>query len=266
LWRDAVTVILSGNHTAIGRIDQLDNALATSDRARPRSWVPPAVPWPHSWEPVSMATRTGQYGVAYCQQRGIAEHVWTEMKLGVCGEGRQRMRLVFPAFDNAGRLLFYQGRAMWDSRARPMDRYIKTLGRKILDDNEAGSGECLLNLFYVRKLKCERVLVVEGPVDCAHGWPDCVAIWGKKISGMHIELLMRAGVKELDLGLDPEAMKQMMQQAPVLADLFKVRVVTWPQGYDPGALTKEQIDEYRAASVLWGSGDRLDRVAFELPR
>ena len=267
-WKDAMAVILHGNHTAIGRIDQLE-ALVDVHAQRPHNWVPPEVPYPHSFEYVSMATRAGQYGVAYCQKRGILEHVWQDMKLGVCTEGRQKMRLVFPAFDLAGRLVFYQGRAMWEPSARPMDRYIKTLGRKrdVKPDgtsDDAGSGDCLLNLECVHRMQCQRVLVVEGPVDCAHAWPDAVAVFGKKISDRQIELLMRAGVKEIDLGLDPEATQEMMTAAPVLADLFTVRLVQFPAGYDPGMLTKEQIDGYRAQAVQWGTGERLARVNFEL--
>jgi len=262
MWRDALVAILSGSQTAIGRIDQLESFVAEKT-GRPPGWVPSAVAWPDTFEPLSPHTRGGQQGIWYCHKRGITPVAWEGMRLGVCTAGRQTHRLVFPARDHADRLLFYQGRAMWDPQ--PGSHYIKTLGRKIVEpEREAGSGDTLLNLDVVRKFSCQRVLVVEGPVDCAHAYPDAVAIWGKKISGYQVELLMRAGVREIDLGLDGEAIADMQAQAPLLADLFRVRIVRWPPGKDPGDLTKAEIEHYRAQAVQWGTGERLDRVSFSL--
>jgi DNA primase len=194
--------------------------------------------------------------VAYCMQRNIPEYVVAEMKLGVCSRGRFANRLMFPVFDSGGRLIFYQGRAM--SKPRAYERFIKTLSPRSDTTVEAGPADCLLNLQYlIDHAKTERVLLVEGPVDVAHAWPDAVGLFGKRISGRQIELLMRAGVKELDLGLDPDAAADALKVAPMLADLFTLRVVRWPLGSDPGSLTKDAIEDYRAQAVLWGTGDRL---------
>lgn len=258
LWKDAMERLLTGNQTAIGRIDRLEAELGTGQAARPTSWIPPAVQWPETFERVSFATEASRAGVAYCYRRGISMSVADAMHLGVCTRGPQAGRLVFPVLDHAGRLLFYQGRAMFD--AIPGRRYIKTLGRKRENENEAGAGDCLLNLQHVIKSRSTRVLVVEGPVDCAHAWPNAVAVFGKKISSRHVELLMRAGIRELDLGLDLDAESDVLKIAPLLADLFTVRIVRWPEGKDPGALSVGEIEACRERAPVWGSGDRLSRL------
>lgn len=259
-WKDAMERLLTGNQTAIGRIDRLESELGTGQVARPTSWIPPAVQWPESFERVSFATEASRAGVAYCYKRGISMSVAEAMHLGVCTRGKQAGRLVFPVLDHAGRLLFYQGRAMFDADAVPGRRYVKTLGRARENENEAGSGDCLLNLQHVVKLRLTRVLVVEGPVDCAHAWPEAVCLFGKKISPRHIELLMRAGIRELDLGLDLDAEADVKRIAPLLADLFTVRTVRWPDGKDPGQLSEAAIADCRARATVWGSGDRLSRL------
>jgi DNA primase len=141
-------------------------------------------------------------------------------------------------------------------------RHIKVLSPRS-QEGFAGPADCLLNLGYVSDrlaLFNRRCLLVEGPVDCAHAWPDAVASWGKKISPQQIELLIRAGVQGLDLCWDSDASAEMMRVSPILADLFDLRIVTLPPGRDPGDLSKEQIEACRADAVHLGSGDRLARL------
>ncbi len=263
LWHEAMAVVMTGEQRTIGRIDRIEFEEQKAP-LRPPSWIPRQLQFPPGWEPVGSQSPAGMLGIAYCQKRGIPEYVVQEMRLGVCTQGRFTKRLIFPCYDNAGRLIFYQGRAMWNPRQN--ERHIKTLSSKVQDPaTDAGAGDCLLNLQYlVAQKQTERLLVVEGPVDAAHAWPDAVCVFGKRISPRQIELLMRAGVRELDLGLDPDAIETVMKQAPGLADIFKLRIVTWPQGTDPGELTKEQIDGYRAQAVEWGTGERLRKLTNNL--
>ena len=275
LWHEAMARVLSGCEAVIGQLDQL-KALEVDSAARPASWVPRVRAYPESYEPVGPQSPAGMMGVQYCLQRGIPVYVAQEMRLGVCSRGRFRGRLMFPVFDSGGRLIFYQGRATWQPHAR--ERHIKTLSpRTDTETGEAGAGDVLLNLAYVAAKDCQRVVVTEGPIDCAHAWPDAVATFGKNISPRQIELLMRAGIRELDLCFDndparrapdgrllPGGSEAMMKAAPVLADLFTVRVVRLPVGKDPGDLTKDEIDQYRDQATVWGSGDRLQSIPYTL--
>jgi hypothetical protein len=263
MWHEAMAVVLTGAQRVIGSIDEIQELVAGGSD-RPPSWIPRERPWPDGFELVGTYSPAGALGARYCVQRGILDYVAHEMRLGACSHGRFRGRLIFPVFDSGGRLVFYQGRATWPPKAR--ERHIKTLSvRTDVEAGEAGAGDVLLNLAYIAtRGDWTRVAVVEGPVDCAHAWPDAVATFGKHISGRQIELLMRAGIREIDLCFDGDAMESMLRAAPMLADLFVVRLVEFPAGKDPGDLTKEQIDYCRGQAPIWGSGSRLQQITYPL--
>lgn len=256
-FRDAIAVVLGGHHRPIGSIERVEPKLG-ADSERPRSWIPQARPLPEAFEPVGGHSSVGITGLRYAHERGIPEYISQAMALGVCSRGRFRNRLVFPVFDNANRLIFYQGRAMWTPK--PYERFIKTLSPRTEDDGQAGSGDCLLNLAYVAREGLDKILVTEGPIDCAHAWPDAVCTFGKNLSGRQIELMMRAGIRAIDLCFDADAVDAMVKAAPLLADLFRVRVIRLPPGQDPGGLTKDEIEAFRAVAVEWGTGQRLEQV------
>jgi DNA primase len=196
--------------------------------------------------------------LAYCAERGIPEYVIEEMRLGVCVEGRFANRLIFPVFDSGGRLIFYQGRAMWKPAAGA--KHIKTLSPRVEHDGQAGAGDVLLNLDFLKAAGAlpRRVAVVEGPIDCAHAWPDAVASFGKHLSSGQIEQLVKAGVREIDLCWDADAIRDALRVSASLADLFAVRVVEFPDGKDPGDLSKAEIEYHRGRAVR--VGNRLERV------
>jgi len=263
MFHEALDRVMTGHQQAVGRIDVLDKRLA-GHQDRPRVEVPNAMVWPDGFHTLAQPPTAREMvdwwvqAIGYCRFRGIEEYVVQEMQLGFCTKGRYRRRLIFPVFDYGGRLVFYQGRAMWPRVTHK--RYIKTLSPK-LEEGYAGASDVLLNLAYlVARGIPERLLVVEGPIDCAHGWPDCVATFGKRLSDRQMQLLVRAGVKQIDLGWDPEEMKTTEKQAAMLTDLFEVRIVQWPSGKDPGDLSKEEIEGFRRQARVWGSGDRLSRL------
>ena len=252
LWHEAMASVLTGSRRVIGRIDQLD-AFKEDQTMRPASWIPKERSWPGPFQVLAAHLPWGAHGINYCLHRRITPEAARGMDLVVCHGGLFIDRLIFPVYDSAARLIFYQGRAMSSSAK------IKTLSPKT-HEGEAGAGDVLLNLTYAAASGFQRVAIVEGPVDCAHAWPDAVCTFGKKISGRQIELLMRAGIREVDLCFDADASAAMEKVAPLLADIFTVRVVSLPAGKDPGDLTKSEIDMHRANALVWGSGDRLGSI------
>ena len=274
-WHHSLARVMgSGARAPIGALDRLVAELDPSERPAPASWKERV--WPDGWRPLGpiFAAQAQGYPVAmdpslevparaaaYVASRRIPSYVVDAMRLGVCVEGPFRARVVFPCFDAGGRLVFFQGRATWPPHPREL-RHIKTLSPRS-EDGYAGPSDCLLNLGWVADRIEEfehRVLIVEGPIDCAHAWPDAVATWGKKISPRQIEILVRAGVRAVDLCWDADAASDMARIAPVLCDLFEVRIVDLPEGRDPGDLTKEEIELHRARARRMGSGDRLERL------
>ena len=259
-WGQSLIRVLEGHRASVGRIDKVEAELVETAKVERRAFKP--VAWPEGFrflsggQPLATCKEMVQAAL-YCANRSIPEYVTQEMKLGVCTSGPFRGRLIFPCFDSGGRLLFYQGRAMWQPSQREL-RHIKILSPRA-EEGCAGPGDCLLNLSYCAErmeVFGHRVLLVEGPVDCAHAWPDAVATWGKKISGQQMQLLVQAGVRGLDLCWDEDAMAETLRVAPLLAVLFEVRVVQLPADRDPGSLSKEQIESYRSKAVQVGSGDR----------
>lgn len=259
LWPEAVELVLSRFIRPVGSLNALTPLRAEDDDGRrPLGWKPRPIAWPKSFEFLNDQTDIGRFGIAYaCGERGILPEVARAMRLGVCSRGRDRNRLIFPECNHDGFLVFYQGRAMW-RKHESEERHIKVLGPEIVDHKrDAGPADCLLNLQYLLRVGVpRRVLLVEGPVDTAHAWPDAVGSFGKHVSPMQMMLLAQAGVKELDLGLDLDAVKTLHKVAPVLADMFDVRVVTWPPGKDPGMLSKAEIEACRARAYRWGGEQR----------
>jgi len=182
----------------------------------------------------------------YLQARGITPEDVRQFRLFVCTTGRYAHRLVFPVFDH-DQLIYYQARAMW--AAQPGERYIKTLNPP--DDGvSVRSSDVLMNLD-VAKLY-SRVAIVEGPVDCVHAGASAVCSFGKKISDAQIALLVRAGVRAVDLMWDADAWEDILLAAPRLVSLFDVRLVRLPGG-DPGERSRAELDWWRARAMPCGT-------------
>jgi hypothetical protein len=278
-WHEGLIRVMEGHRAVIGRIDRLVTGLfETQDKAvfKPKVMTYPAgfrsLYMPLDGTVLAAGGQELAHAVRYASKRRLPAYAIEAMRLGVCTQGPMRGRMIFPAFDSGGRLIFFQGRAMWEPQASEL-RHIKTLSPRA-EEGFAGPGDCLLNLQYVADhVDTERVLVVEGPIDTAHGWPDVVGSWGKKISPRQMELLVRAGIKAIDLCWDNDVLTQeqrdrgvingyeaALKAAPLLSDLFEVRVVCLPLDRDPGDLDKHEIETYRAAAPRWGTGDRLMRL------
>lgn len=275
-FADALVQVMSGYRGAIGRIDVIEQMLEPEDTRR-LGWVPKPISWPRGFGwlcPYEGRGRgmTHARGVSYAIERQWPEYAAEAMKLGTCSVGRFRGRVIFPVVDPGGRLIFYQGRATWTPD--PRENHIKTLSpRRDNPEEQAGPADCLLNLHHVERQGWERVVAVEGPTDAIKAWPDCVATFGKSFSPRQMELLVRAGIKAVDICWDNDVIlpeqrdrgvisgyEAALKVAPQLVDLFEVRVVTLPVGTDPGDLTKDEIERYRSAAQRWGRGDRLSHI------
>lgn len=272
---EAMVQVMSGYRGAVGRIDIIERTLEPEDTRR-LGWIPKPIPWPEGFGWVSPFHpghgEAHRRATDYAINRFWPEYAIDAMKLGICASGRFRGRIIFPVFDPGERLIFYQGRATWTPD--PRENHIKTLSpRRDNPDEQAGPADCLLNLQYVEAKGLDHVLVVEGPTDAIKAWPDCVATFGKAFSPRQMELLVRAGIKRVDICWDNDVItpeqrargvvsgyEAALKVAPQLADLFEVRVVCLPVGSDPGELTKDQLEGYRAQAQRWGQGDRLSRI------
>ena len=204
--------------------------------------APAPIPPPEGWREVDGT-------LPYLQKRGIMLSDARAFGLAWCPAGRYANRLIFPVWEG-GQLVYFQGRAMWEEKDQPWGmRYIKSLNPPN-QEGAAGASEVLMNLDVARHHP--RVAMVEGPIDCVKTGPSAVATFGKKISGMQIAKLVRAGVRAIDLMWDGPGPKEpngawpeMVAMAPLLATVFDVRLVFLPFG-DPGQRNREELNYWRS--------------------
>lgn len=207
------------------------------------------IPPPEGWRSIDAT-------LPYMIERGISLEDARCFGLFWCDRGRYAGRLIFPVWE-AGRLVYYQGRAMHPS-VKP-----KSLNPPKIE-GAAVSSELVLNLDTA--CRYPRVAVCEGPVDAVHAGPSAVCVFGKRMSATQIGKLLRAGVKAIDLMFDGPSEKEpqgawpeMLALAPVLAGLFDTRLVFLPRG-DPGEWPREALDAYRAQAKLPGDVSRLSVI------
>lgn len=245
---------------------------------------PPTIERPSTWEPApiappeSFAPLTGH--IEYTARRGFDLGNMMALGVGVCSWGRYQDRLVFPVRRWDGHWLYFQSRATWEKSEHNVEllgKYRKNLNPANDDPARfASAGDVVLGLELAHRY--QRIAVVEGPTDWIQTGPDAVALFGKALSDRQLMLLSRAGVREIDICLDPDAWERptykdaagntilsdrpapAKQVAERLAQHFVVRVVRYPDGSDPGSFTPAENRAFRMQAELWGQGSRLARI------
>lgn len=237
---------------------------------RPSTWEP----WPIS-PPQSFVPLTGH--IDYTWRRGLDLDGMLRLGVGICTWGRYQDRLVFPVRRWDGHWIYFQTRATWEKSehdAAACGKYRKNLNPANDDPVRfASASDVLLGLELAAAYP--RIAVVEGPTDKIQSGPDSVALFGKVLSARQLMLIARAGVREIDLCLDPDAWERptgkdasgktvvLDRPAPAkvvadrLAQHFVVRVVRYADGKDPGSHTVAENYALRAAAETWGNGSRL---------
>lgn len=199
--------------------------------------VAASIPFPESMRPI-------EYEIPYLRKRGVSVAEANAFRLGICETGRYANRLIYPVYE-AGRLVYYQGRAMWEATEKPGERYLKALNPPAME-GALVSSEVLFNV--ERAVQHERVVITEGPMDAIHVGEEAVCTFGKKISPIQIEKLRRLGVQKINLMWDGPSAKEpqgarpeMFRMAPLLASVFAEVWLTFLPQYDPGTYTRDQL-------------------------
>lgn len=235
----AAEFILAQTSLQAPRLDRIDGDLrANVAREVDGLRVLPTLPYPD-------CTKKIDGTLPYMIQRGIGMEDVRMFGLFYCDGGRYKGRLIFPVYED-GRLVYYQGRAMWESKE---PGFLKSLN-PAKEEGAAVNSEVLFNLDLARRYP--RVAITEGPIDAVHVGPDAVCTFGKKISATQIAKLLRAGVKAVDLMWDGPserephgAWPEMFAVAPTLATLFDTRLVFVPQK-DPGTWQRHENAYFRS--------------------
>ena len=168
-------------------------------------------------------------------------------------------RIVFPVRDQAGKLVGFTGRTIYDDYR---ERSIKSKwlhGRrfdKFPRPNDFQTGSILYNLHVAKEyLGTERaIIIVEGPKDVLKlvqaGIYNVVATLGTAFGPAHRTLLVQLGVNVIYRAYDPDKAghkgEQLMEE--VVGDLIEIRDIDLPEGQDPGSMTNEQNREVFACT------------------
>jgi hypothetical protein len=185
----------------------------------------------------------------FLEHRGITEDQVMHFDLRYCYAGRYRHRVIFPVYER-GHFVYFQARATWRPEEQQEGTYFKSLNPSSRDLQGVGKKDLVMNLDSARRF--ERVVIVEGPVDCVHAGPEAVCTFGNTIHALQIQKMLRQGVQKVDLMWDgPDeknprgAWDAMEKAAPQLKAYFKeVRLVYLPWG-DPGSMSREEILAFR---------------------
>lgn len=112
---------------------------------------------------------------------------------------------------------------------------------------KTGMNKALFLLNYDKVLNKESVVIVEGPFDCIkvqQAGIDAVCSFGKETSKNQIELLIKADIKNIYVGLDPDAYKEAMNLIEVISEEKNVfRMLPPEHRKDFGECTSEEISE-----------------------
>ena len=263
---DACRWIMQRAQPGHRRLDHLESALSEAGGAARVIVRPlPEMPLPEKFWPAPMHP--------YAVSRGIPMLVAAANRLGACVGGKYHARLILPCVSD-GRVVYWQARAMW--KLRHDDRKVlnpenSDCGCRRVDGTPdprcaecsgtgcrfASASEVLFGFDSARRYR--RVAVAEGPISAMRIGPDAVATLGKKISVVQALRLAYAGVREVDLMWDADAIREVLRAAPWLSALFLVRTVVLPWG-DPADREPAENTALRMAAPVFEPSAYLMRV------
>jgi DNA primase len=181
----------------------------------------------------------GKKGREYLEGRGIPAYLATEY--GVMYH-RAEMRVIFPAVAE-GLLRGWQGRYI-----RPTEVIDDVTGRIYHVPKAKTTGKIggKLLLWQDRLKGRDHAVLVEGPIDCikAHMCKGNVCSLGKDVSQQQVDILLKAGIKRLFVGLDRDAPKDVERIVRKLNDHMELyRLLPPPHRGDLGDCTFEEVYE-----------------------
>jgi DNA primase len=152
---------------------------------------------------------------------------------------RFRRRLMFPIWNERGRLIAFGGRALGDAQPK----YLNSAESPLYTKSYVLYG---LHLARNAAQKAGRMVVVEGYFDCLsvhqNGIENVVASCGTALTPQQVALMARY-VPEIVMNYDPDAAGQNAMRRSIellLAKNLRVRILKLPQGLDPDDFVRKE--------------------------
>ena len=203
---------------------------------------------PDAWEGLrsGLTRREG-----FSDDDGIAAGLFIERKSvegelgGMFAEGatrrvwdRYRHRLMFPIWDESGRVIAFGGRALEGGQSgNPDAKYINSPETPLFHKSN------VLFAWHLARGEVQKrggIIISEGYMDAIAlhegGFPNTVATLGTALTAHHVSSLKRISPPAVWLCFDGDSagMKAALRTAPLFADAgLNVRVVRFPEGEDP---------------------------------
>ena len=138
---------------------------------------------------------TYKHALKYLQSRSVSQDDMIKYSIGYCEDGLYSNRIIIPSYDNEGKLNFFIGRDIFDSKLKyrnsPTPKDI--IGFELFVNWE------------------EPILLVEGALDAITSKVNSIPLFGKTIMNNLKRKILEKKVKTLYVALDNDAVKDSMK-------------------------------------------------------
>jgi|TARA_B100000035_G_scaffold60634_1_gene48862 DNA primase len=138
---------------------------------------------------------TYKHALKYLKSRGVSEDDMIKYSIGYCEDGLYSNRIIIPSYDDEGKLNFFIGRDIFDSKLKyrnsPTPKDI--IGFELFVNWE------------------EPILLVEGALDAITSKVNSIPLFGKTIMNNLKRKILEKKVKTLYVALDNDAVKDSMK-------------------------------------------------------
>lgn len=196
------------------------------------------VPLPDDFIPLTTNTRMGEKFYNYAKGRHFSDKQIVQHGLGYCPNGiitdktNLRNRLVMQVHNDEGKPIYWNARDI-TGKLKP-----KSLNPpKGL--NTINKSDVLFNLNNAKKTGL--VIVTEGIFDSIIFGEHGVALFGKTMSTKQLVQLIKSGVEDIMIALDPDAFREELKLAERLSKHFKNVYILHLEGDDANALGRKGV-------------------------
>jgi DNA primase len=200
-------------------------------KRRTRIEVTESLVLPPEFIPLSRESSSPEYknAIWYLKKRKVLDLDIVRYNIGYCEEGEYQNRLIIPSYDSEGNLNFYIGRRYYD-----MDCW--GVYRKPPCSMNIVGFECFINYN-------EPLNIVEGPFDAIAVRNNAIPLFGKYLSKKLKEAIIINEVKQINMILDNDALKDALRNS---LDLLKLGIdvhLIKLDGKDPSVIGFEKMNQ-----------------------
>ena len=152
---------------------------------------------PDEYKPMWIESKAPIYkhALKYLKSRGVSSDDMIKYSIGYCEDGLYSNRIIIPSYDNEGKLNFFVGRDVFDSKLKY---------RNSPTPKDIVGFELFVNWE-------EPILLVEGALDAITAKVNSIPLFGKTIMNNLKRRILEKKVKTLYVALDNDAFKDSMK-------------------------------------------------------